>query len=293
MNKKMLLILSSFILALASCNQNNVSSNDNEHSNSTSSFEEASNSESSSIKEESSSSEDTSSSEVSSSTTVDDDNKYYNLPDWGEVQVKCGIGGDLIDLAVRKKLVTNCEYSFSFTLSDLPNEEGKEVVESSNNEVLTIEKVGASYKIHPIHKGKAFIRITDSTGFVRYCVMAEVADPIPVSEMEEYLVYEADYWKSYAGYGDTFVMTFYENGKMSLTGNLSNEPFVLNDMTYEYTGKSTDGKEYYYQFTDTNSQQYSFKGFNLSANGDFIYLLSNNGLDGILIPSDRNLFGEE
>lgn len=286
MNKKLLLVLSSFMLTLASCNNTNTSSPDDTP---TSSIDNAS---SSVVEESSSSNEDVSSEEVSSSTTVDD-SKYYDLPDWGEVNIKCSIGGDLIDIAVKKKLVTNCEYSFTLTMTGLEHEEGKEVIESSNTDVLTVEKVGSTYKINPIHAGRAFIRATDSTGFVRYCIMAEVADPIPLDEIEEYLVYEADYWKSYAGYGDTFVMTFYENGKMSLSGALSNEPFVLNDMTYEYSGKSEDGKEYYYTFTDDNSKMYSFRGFNLSTNGDFIYLLSNNGLDGILVPSNRDLFGEE
>lgn len=286
MNKKLLLVLSSFMLTLASCNSTNNSST-NEVSNSN---EEVS---SSVVDNSSSSSEETSSSEEISSSTNVDDNKYYDLPDWGEVNIKCSIGGDLIDIAVKKKLVTNCEYSFTLTMSGLDHEEGKEVVESSNPDVLTITKEGSKYIINPVHAGRAFIRATDSTGFVRYCIKAEVADPIPLDDIEEYLVYEADYWKSYAGYGDTFVMTFYENGKMSLTGSLSNEPFILNDMTYEYSGKTEDGKEYRYIFTDDNSKIYSFYGFNLSTNGDFIYLLSNNGLDGILVPSDRNLFGEE
>ncbi len=284
MNKKILLVLSSFILTLASCNNTNSQSEAE-----TSNNEEVS----SSVMENSSSNEEVSSSEISSSETVDENKKYYDLPDWGEVNIKCTTGGDLIDLAIKKKLVTNCEYTFTLTMSGLDHEEGKEVIESSNTDVLTVEKVGSTYKINPIHAGRAFIRAKDSTGFVRYCIMAEVADPIALDKIEEYLVYEADYWKSFGGFGDSFVMTFYENGKMSLTGALSNEPFVLNDMTYEYTGKSTDGKEYYYKFTDDNSKIYSFKGFNLSTNGDFIYLLSNSGLDGILIPSDKDLLGEE
>lgn len=228
-------------------------------------------------------------SEVTSSSDVIDD-EYYSLPNWKEVQVSCGVGSDLIDLSVRKKLVTNCEYSISYTLSDLPNESGKEVVESSNPKVIELEKVGAVYKMYPRHAGKCYIKITDSNGIIRYCVLAEVADPIPYENMEEYLVYDADYWKSYAGYGDTFVMTFLLGGIVSLTGTLSNEAFAISSATYKFDKASADGKEYQYLFTDTTSTgEYGFYGFNISTNGDFIYLLSRNGLDGILIPSDKTL----
>lgn len=240
--------------------------------------------------QEESSSEITSSDLNSSENSSVVEDEYYKLPDWDEVQVSCGVGGDLIDIAVKKKLVTNCEYSMSYSFSNLPNESGKEIVESSNPNVIELVKLGTVYKMLPKHAGKTFIRITDSNGIIRLCMLAEVADPIPYADMEEYLVYDADYWKSYAGYGDTFAMTFYVGGELSLTGSLSNESFVIEKATYEFTGASDDGKEYQYKFTDTTSTGiYRFAGFNISTNGDFIYLLSKNGLDGILIPSDKDL----
>lgn len=278
MRKNLLaILLSSLTLAVAGCdNPTNSDSNPSEV---------ASSSQEESVSEEISSSEESSS---ENSSILEDE--YYKVPDWAEVQVSCGVGGDLIDIAVGKKLVTNCEYSISYSFSNLPNESGKETVESSNPNVIELQKSGTTYKMLPKHAGKAFIRITDSNGIIRLCMLAEVADPIPYEDMEEYLVYDADYWKSYAGYGDTFAMTFYVGGELSLTGSLSNEAFVIEKATYEFSKMSDDGKEYQYKFTDTTSTGiYGFAGFNISTNGDFIYLLSRNGLDGILIPSDKDL----
>lgn len=211
--------------------------------------------------------------------------EYNQLPNWTETHQDVSTGQDLLDAEFGRPYMTGAEYEIYFSLgTSLPNDPSKVVVESSNEKVFTIEKVGGGYKLIAKHAGKAFLRIKDSNEFIRYCKLIYVEDPIELDYMEEYLVYDCEYWVSY-GWSDSYVLTFYEGGKYSLSGTLTGESFASITGTYEYVETIHDGKEYSYVFTDTNIASVGLVGFHVATTGGFIYLQADGWTDAILTPS--------
>lgn len=247
---------------------------------------DSNNSESISISENESISDSASDSNSNSdsSSQVEDD-PYFKLPNWEITSRYINTGDDLIDINVSKHFVTGLDYVISFTLTDLPNDPNNEVVESSNPEVFTVEKAGGKYNIHCLHEGDAMIRIKDSNGIVRYCNVVYVRDPIALDDMEEYLVYGVDYWVSTYGFGDSYELVFYENGLVDITCVISNNQYPTYTASYEYVGDSPDKKEYMYEFTDKTSAELSLTGFNISKNGDMMYLQDRWGTAALMKPN--------
>ena len=264
-----------------SCNENPSNTPSNEPSNV---IESSSNEKENSTNEESSTpSEDTSSETTNPSENVVDE--YNQLPNWTETSHDISTGQDLLDAEFGRPYMTGAEYEIYFSLgSSLPNDPEKQVVESSNEKVFTIEKVAGGYKLTAKHAGKAYLRITDSNGFIRYCKLIHVEDAIDLDYMEEYLVYDCEYWVSY-GWSDTYVLTFYEGGKYSLSGSLTGESFGSINGTYEYVETIHDGKEYSYKFTDSNIASVGLVGFHVATTGGYIYLQADGWTDAILTPS--------
>lgn len=244
---------------------------------------EGSTSDEESTPESSTPSEDSSSESTTPSEPVLDE--YNELPNWVETHQDVSTGQDLLDAEFGRPYMTGAEYDIYFSLgSSLPNDPSKQVVESSNEKVFTIEKVAGGYKLTAKHAGRAFLRIKDSNGFIRYCKLIYVEDPIDLDYMEEYLVYDCEYWVSY-GWSDSYILTFYEGGKYSLSGTLTSESFASITGTYEYVETIHDGKEYSYVFTDNNIASIGLVGFHVATTGGFIYLQADGWTDAILTPS--------
>ena len=163
MNKKLLSLLLMVWSAatFVSCNENPSNTPSNEPSNV---IESSSNEKENSTNEESSTpSEDTSSETTNPSENVVDE--YNQLPNWTETSHDISTGQDLLDAEFGRPYMTGAEYEIYFSLgSSLPNDPEKQVVESSNEKVFTIEKVAGGYKLTAKHAGKAYLRITDSNG---------------------------------------------------------------------------------------------------------------------------------
>lgn len=289
MNKKLLSLLLMVCAAttFASCDDT-TTSNSEKPSNvveSSSEEQESSSTKESSTVEESSSSTTDSSGDSSTTTPEVNDDEYNKLPNWEETKQDISTGQDLLDAEFGRPYMTGAEYVIYFTLgTSLPNDPEKQVVESSNEKVFTIEKVAGGYKLTAKHAGKAYLRIKDSNGFVRYCKLIYVEDPIDLDYMEEYLVYDCEYWVSY-GWSDTYVLTFYEGGKYSLSGTITGQSFGTINGTYEYVETIHDGKEYSYVFTDTNIANVGLVGFHVATTGGYIYLQAEGWTDAILTPS--------
>lgn len=287
MNKKLLSLLLMVCSAttLISCNENPSVTPSNEPSSVVeSTTPEESTTPSESTTEESSSSNEDASSETSSPSEVVVD-EYNQLPNWTETSHDISTGQDLLDAEFGRPYMTGAEYEIYFSLgSSLPNDPALQVVESSNEKVFTIEKVAGGYKLTAKHAGKAYLRIKDSNGFVRYCKLIYVEDAIDLDYMEEYLVYDCEYWVSY-GWSDSYVLTFYEGGIYSLSGTLTGESFGTINGTYEYVETIHDGKEYSYKFTDQNIASVGLVGFHVATTGGYIYLQADGWTDAILTPS--------
>lgn len=287
MNKKLLSLLLMVCSAatFVSCNENPSVTPSNQPSNVVESTtpEESTTPSESTTEESSSPKEDTSSETTSPSEDVVDE--YNQLPNWTETRHDISTGQDLLDAEFGRPYMTGAEYEIYFSLgSSLPNDPALQVVESSNEKVFTIEKVAGGYKLTAKHAGKAYLRIKDSNGFVRYCKLIYVEDAIDLDYMEEYLVYDCEYWVSY-GWSDSYVLTFYEGGKYSLSGTLTGESFGTINGTYEYVETIHDGKEYSYKFTDSNIASVGLVGFHVATTGGYIYLQADGWTDAILTPS--------
>lgn len=231
-----------------------------------------------------------SSSETSSVSLVSGHNyaeeSWYTLPaDYSEFTFGLSVTGVLIDVAVDKELVTGTSDTFSFSFTK--NTTATCTVTSSNEDVFTITKNGEfSYTINAVHEGNAILTIKDAMGIERYSHVIYVRDGKSVEEMSKYLS-DVEYWQSYAGYGDTYVLTFFFGGEVSISGSLQAVPFESYDATYELTNETET--EYQYTFTDEKSakHQAGLTGFNISKTGDFMYLLYKNGVAAIMFPNTR------
>lgn len=279
MKKSKLLLLLGVALTFTACDAKTNNSTSDSNSN---------NSNSDSISDNSGDVSDSSSEViVSDSSSLSElvEDEYNILPNWEEIQVDISVGEDLLDLSVNRAFGVGLEYNASYTMasSDL----SKERVISSNEKVFSIEKSeGQSFKIRPHHAGQAFLRIYDSEGDVRYCKKVVVKDPIPTSDLEEYLVYDCEYWVSVMSWTDSFTITFNEGGQYTISGAFSNVPFS-NTGTYEFVGIVNNGKEYDFKFTDKDIASYGLTGFQLATVGSFMYLMGTYGTEAILFPNDE------
>ena len=243
--------------------------------------------ESSSINE--SESESTNPSTPSEDVSVEElDPEYNDLPNWQIVRDDISTGGDLLDIEIGRDFMTGAEYDISFSLgSSMPVDPSKTKVVSSNEKVFVVEKFGNGYKIKALHAGRAYLRIYDSNGMIRYCNLVVVKDAIPLDYMEEYLVYDCEYWVSLMSWTDNYTLTFNEGGVYTVSGYVTNESFGSITGTYEYVGETITGKEYEYAFTDTNITQLGLTGFHVSKTGTWMYLQDDYGTAAMMVPNDK------
>lgn len=222
---------------------------------------------------------------VSDSSPTEDE--YNQLPNWDTVSYEFSSGGDLLDIAVGRAFMTGGEYLISYTMnSTLPSVSSGERAVSSNEKVFTLEKDGTGFKLTCHHAGQAYLRIYDSNNIIRYCQLVTVKDAIPLSYMEEYLVYDCEYWVSRYSWSDSFVITFNEGGQYTVSGMLSAVEFEPITGTYEYVETLNNGKEYSYRFTDTDVASIGLVGFHIATTGTFMYLQDNYGTAALMFPAD-------
>lgn len=238
---------------------------------------------------ETSESESVNESTPSEEVSVDElDPEYNTLPNWQIITDDINIGGDLLDVEIGRDFMTGAEYVLSFTFgSSMPVDPTQTRVVSSNEKVFTIVKEGSTYKAKALHAGQAYIRIYDSNGMIRYCNLVVVKDAIPLDYMEEYLVYDCEYWVSLMSWTDNYTLTFNEGGVYTVSGYITNESFGSITGTYEYVGETITGKEYEYKFTDTNIAQLGLTGFHVSKTGTWMYLQDDYGTAAMMIPNDK------
>lgn len=279
MKKIRLLTYALLVTLLAGCNSNNNESLSSEAISSSNSEENSEESVSSSVVVESSSEE--------------VDNEYGPLVNWDEISLQCSQAGDLLDVTVGREFMTGGTYDIVYSLYGLQSDPNNEKVVSSNEKVFSLEKIGANYKLTCHHAGQAYIRIIDSNDIVRYCALVTVLDPIPLENMEEYLVYDCEYWVSAMAWSDSFTLIFNENGQYTISGHLSNASFGSITGTYEYSETINNGKEYAYVFTDNEvKQQVGLTGFHVATTGRFMYLQDTYGTAAIMLPNDQINQGE-
>lgn len=249
-----------------------------------SSIEESSSLDVSSPSSDSSMSSDSS----SSSSSVIPDDEYNVLPNWEETTFDISIGGDMLDIAVGRSFMTGADYQLYYTMgSSLPSNPSGERAISSNEKVFTVTKEsGGGLKVHAVHAGRAYLRIYDSNNIIRYCGLVVVEDPIPLADMEEYLVYDCEYWVTTMSWVDSFTIIFNEGGQYTVSGYLENVPFGSITGTYEYVETINNGKEYSYRFTDTDVAQIGLVGFDIASTGKFMYLIDKWGVAAILFPNN-------
>ncbi len=256
-----------------------------------SSSEEVSNSVGDSYAETSEISLPSSESNSTSSEVVGENHKYadsyYEIPeDTIEYVDGLSVSGALIDVNVDKQFVTGVSDTFSFSYTR--NASATSNATSSNEDVFKIEKISeTNYKIIPVHEGNAVLHITDSKGLDRYNHIVYVRDAMAQEEMEEYLS-DVEYWVSYAGYGDSYKMTFLFDNQVAISGSLQGVAFSSYTATFKLF--SQNDTEYIYTF-DTDSQKNSsgLTGFNISKTGDFMYLQYTNGTAAIMFPNTRKV----
>lgn len=213
------------------------------------------------------------------------DDEYNVLPNWPDEHYDISYGQDFLDVTVNRAFMTGAEYALSYSLgSSLPST--GETVISSNEKVFTVELVGTTIKLKALHAGKAKLRIIDSNDVVRWCGTIVVEDPIPLDYMEEYLVYDCEYWVSVMGWGDSYTITFNEGGVFTISGSISNAAFAPITGKYYYSETINNGKEYVYLFEESQAlNETGFTGFHIAATGTFMYLQYYGGTDSILFPS--------
>lgn len=240
-------------------------------------------------------SEDTSSSSIDESSTPSSTpsvevDEYNILPDWEVTNnfIKWDIMSDYSEITVDRAYQTGCDYYLRYEmLQPLISDHNQERVEVSNEKVLTATMTSDGFKVTCLHAGKSYIKVYDSENRVRSCLLVRVTDPIPLDYMEEYLVYDCEYFVSITGdpeYSDYFVLNFLEGGRYILTGYLTAQPIAITNGTYEFSETINNGKEYRYLFTDQDSKAYSFTGFDIACNGEMVYLESRYGTDAIMLP---------
>ncbi len=282
MKKINFLVLLSSIMVLAACDNGN-SSDSAKVSDSASAASADTNSSNSITSSESQSD----SNSVTSDSSVEV-NEYEVLPNWDRVDLEFSMGSDLLDVAVGRPFMTGATYDISYTMnSSIPSDPKNEVAISSNEKVFTLERNGTGFKLHAHHAGQAMIRITDSNNIIRFCEIIVVKDAIPLDYMEEYLVYDCEYWKSVMSWTDDYVITFNEGNQYTVSGRIENVPFEPITGTYEYVGTLNDGKEYEYKFTDTDIANVGLTGFHVATVGSFMYLQGNYGTEAILKPTNE------
>lgn len=231
-------------------------------------------------------SSDTSSEEDSSSSDeIIVDDEYNVLPNWEDEHYDISYGQDFLDVTVNRAFMTGAEYSLSYTLgSSLPST--GETVISSNEKVFTVELVGTTIKLKALHAGKAKLRIIDSNDVIRWCGTITVEDPIPLDYMEEYLVYDCEYWVSVMSWGDSYTITFNEGGVFTISGSITNVAFAPITGKYYYSETINNGKEHVYLFEESQElNETGFTGFHIAATGTFMYLQYYGGTDAILFPN--------
>ena len=294
MNKKFKFLLVGIISVtlLVGCNDSNntdsstdeVSSNVESSSQIQDSLSESESTDSLIPSEESSSVEDSSTAEstVPSDTPIEAPDEYNELPNWTVTSRGISYSGDLIDVMAGVPFMTGADYTGSYTLSTSLPESTYETVVSSNENVFTVEVVGTTLNIKAVHAGQAYLRITDSNGIHRLCQKIVVKDAIPLDYMEEYLVYDCEYWVTI--YGESYTLTFNEGGVYTLSGSISNQAFAPITGTYEYVATINNNKEYQYKFTDDDIAAIGLVGFNILATGKFMYIQHDGGTDAILWP---------
>lgn len=247
-----------------------------------------------SVKESESTSESVEATDSSTSSPSEDDSveeldpTYNELPNWQIVTDDINIGGDMLDIEIGRDFMTGAEYDISFSFgSSMPVDPSKTKVVSSNEKVFEVIKEGASYKVKALHAGKAYLRIYDSNGMIRYCNLVVVKDAIPLDYMEEYLVYDCEYWVSLMSWTDNYSLTFNEGGVYTVSGYITNESFGSITGTYEYVGETITGKEYEYKFTDTDITQLGLTGFHVAKTGTWMYLQDDNGTAAMMVPNNK------
>ena len=247
-----------------------------------------------SVKESESTSESVETTESSNTSSSEDvsvdelDPTYNELPNWQIISDDINVGGDLLDIEIGRDFMTGAEYVLSFSFcSSIPVDPSQTRVVSSNEKVFTVEKEGSTFKVKALHEGQAYIRIYDSNGMIRYCNLVVVKDAISLDYMEEYLVYDCEYWVSLMSWTDSYTLTFNEGGVYTVSGYITNASFGSITGTYEYVGETITGKEYEYKFTDTDIAQLGLTGFHVSKTGTWMYLQDDYGTAALMVPNDK------
>ena len=247
-----------------------------------------------SVKESESTSESVETTESSNTSSSEDvsvdelDPTYNELPNWQIISDDINVGGDLLDIEIGRDFMTGAEYILSFSFgSSIPVDPSQTRVVSSNEKVFAVEKEGSTFKVKALHEGQAYIRIYDSNGMIRYCNLVVVKDAISLDYMEEYLVYDCEYWVSLMSWTDSYTLTFNEGGVYTVSGYITNESFGSITGTYEYVGETITGKEYEYKFTDTDITQLGLTGFHVSKTGTWMYLQDDYGTAALMVPNDK------
>ncbi len=280
MKKINLLVILSSVMLLSSCKNTPPSDSVTDSLSSSDSALSESNDSTSSTENSSNAGSD------SSSEIIEDE--YNVLPDWDIISLGFSAGSDLLDIAVDRAFMTGADYSLTYSMdSSIPSDPKNETAISSNEKVFTLERNGTGFLLHAHHAGQALLRIIDSNDIIRYCAKVVVKDPIPLDYMEEYLVYDCEYWKSVMSWTDDYVITFNEGNQYTISGKLENVTFEPVTGTYEYVGLLNNGKEYEYKFTDTDIASLGLTGFHVATVGSFMYLQGNWGTEAILKPMNE------
>ncbi len=264
-----LLLLAASLVSIASCNNNIQSDSMDSSSTDTTLTDSSSN----------------------SSSDVEVVDEYNVLPDWEETKMFFDDKSFAFsDISVDRAFQTGQDYSLTYEMEDpWRSVHANEQAISSNELVFTTEMTSDGFVVHCLHAGKAYIRILDDAGRIRYCALIRVTDKISVEDMEEYL-YDCEYFVDvFAGLygGDYYILTFFLGGKYTLSGAISNVPIETINGTYEFQEELNGGLEYRYIFTDNDCKAYDFTGFDIACNGEMIYLQCTFGTDTIMIPKDK------
>ncbi len=196
-------------------------------------------------------------------------------------------GDSFTEINVGKKLETGKEYQISYSFPEYGTTIGSEVIiEQSDVAIATpLNEEHSTWTVKGLKEGQFILIIKDAEGFTHYRKTIEVKDAMSLTEMEDYLVEEVEYFQSWIIGMLNMQVTFIGNQTAIAAGRDENGS-EFGNITFNYEYEETLADEYIYRVLNWESTATSMvpANFSIYTTGEMAHLYDKNGTYAVLEP---------
>lgn len=225
----------------------------------------------------------TSSVEVSSEVSSEEISEGYEEVSTTPVN-RASAGGCLTDVAIGVDMIVGIDQTF--TMSSDETDLSTIVVEFSNPELISYEKLGSVNTLHFLKAGNVIMTVKDTSGIIQYRHVVTIRDKMTPEEVTNYMV-SADYYDTFLYIEGTskFEITLLDGSNGVLTGTDYGVDLGEKTFTYEYEADLTDRSFYSFVVSDfiKTSTDFTLKYIQVNYSGNTMMAYGAN-LAAIMSP---------